>query len=184
MSSEYAAKKKSTSHNSAIRPHARKNGLLVQSLAEELLVYDLERHKAHCLNQMAMGVWRLCDGQHSVAKIAEHLGGELDATAAEAVVWQALDQLSRSHLLQEPLPATAGPGIISRRAFLRKAAVIGGISIMAPVVSSVLAPLPAQAASGNPATNSCVPVGSPCAADYQCCTNFYGIKNCKQHVCQ
>lgn len=185
MSSEYTVqKKKLTPHNSAIRPHARQKGLVVQSLADELLVYDLERHKAHCLNQTAMRVWRLCDGQNSVARIAELLGGELDAPAAETVVWQALDQLSRSHLLQESVPATAEPGSMSRRTFLRKAAVIGGISIMAPVVSSVLAPLPAQAASGNPATSSCVPVGSPCAADYQCCPNFYGFKNCKQHVCQ
>jgi hypothetical protein len=184
MNSEYAANKKSTLHINVMRPHARQKGLVVQSLEDELLVYDLERHKAHCLNQTAMRVWRLCDGQNNVAKIAERLGGESDRPAAEAVVWQALDQLSRSHLLQESVPATAEQGGMSRRTFLRKAAVIGGISIMAPVVSSMLAPLPAQAASGNPSSSACVPVGSPCAADYQCCTNFFGIKNCKQHYCQ
>ena len=184
MSSTIAANRTSTPHNSDIRPHARQNGLVVQSLVEELLVYDLERHKAHCLNQTAMRVWRLCDGQNSVLKIAERLGGEMGVPAAEAVVWQALEQLSRSHLLQESVPAKAGPASMSRRTFLRKAAVIGGISIMAPVVSSVLAPLPAQAASGNPANSSCFPIGSPCAADFQCCTNIIGIKNCKQHVCQ
>jgi hypothetical protein len=184
MNSERKARKKSTPHNSAIRPHARQNGLVVQSLADELLVYDLEQHKAHCLNQTAMRVWHLCDGQHSVAKIAERLCGDLDAPAAEALVWHALDQLRHSQLLQEPVPAFVGPSSMSRRTFLRKAAVIGGISIMAPVVSSVLAPLPAQAASGDPASASCVPIGSPCAADFQCCSNFMGIKNCKDHICQ
>jgi hypothetical protein len=176
--------KSSRLQNNTFQPRARQKGLVVQSLTAELLVYDLERHRAHCLNQTATRVWHLCDGKTSVAAIARQLGGDLEASVADSVVWHALDQLSRGHLLQEAVPESVGPGSMSRRTFLRKAAAIGGISMMAPVVLSVLAPLPAQAASGNPAVSSCIPVGNVCEADFQCCPNSIGIKNCKQNICQ
>jgi hypothetical protein len=43
-------------------PQARTEGLTVRELAEETLVYDKERHKAHCLNRTAACVWKHCDG--------------------------------------------------------------------------------------------------------------------------
>lgn len=170
--------------NNAARPRARQTGLTVQPLPDELLVYDLERHKAHCLNQTAMRVWHLCDGDSTVAKIVERMSGELSAAGAEALVWHALDQLSSSHLLQDPLPAPYETAGMSRRTFLRKTVVVGGISVIVPVVASLVAPLPAQAISGNPLGTNCFPVGSPCAADFQCCQNNLGIRDCQQHYCQ
>ena len=47
-------------------PRARKEGLVVQDMPDELLVYDVDRHKAHCLNQTAALVWKRCDGKTSV----------------------------------------------------------------------------------------------------------------------
>jgi len=41
----------------AARPRKRRDGLVVQELPEETLVYDLERHKAHCLEAASAAVW-------------------------------------------------------------------------------------------------------------------------------
>ena len=39
-------------------PVARKSGLVVQEMPDEVLVYDLNSNKAHCLNQTAASVWK------------------------------------------------------------------------------------------------------------------------------
>ncbi len=51
-------------------PIARKEGLVIQEMPEEVLVYDLDTNKAHCLNQTAAFVWKSCDGRNSVAEKA------------------------------------------------------------------------------------------------------------------
>jgi len=53
-----------------MKPRARKDDLLIQDLPEETLVYDVVRHRAHCLNRTAALVWRHCDGKTSVEKLA------------------------------------------------------------------------------------------------------------------
>src|SRR5262245_18504542 len=44
------------------QPRAKTSELVVKKVGEELLVYDLARHKAHSLNRVAAAVWRACDG--------------------------------------------------------------------------------------------------------------------------
>ena len=51
-------------------PRMREQGLVVDDLPDEVLVYDLDRHQAHCLNRTAALVWRHCDGQTTVKEIA------------------------------------------------------------------------------------------------------------------
>ncbi len=58
-------------------PRARKEGLLIQELPEEVLVFDLSTAKAHCLNHTAALVWRRCDGKK----------GQLSATASPAAMY-------------------------------------------------------------------------------------------------
>ncbi len=48
--------------NEQARPLARKADLVTKEVADEVLVYDLKSHKAHCLNQTAALVWKYCDG--------------------------------------------------------------------------------------------------------------------------
>src|ERR1700716_498634 len=90
------------------KPIARKQGLVIQELPDEVLVYDLERDRAHCLNETAAFVWQRCDGRNSTAQIARTLGDRLNCEVDEKIVWLALDQLGRSHLL-ESQPATPPP---------------------------------------------------------------------------
>ena len=82
-------------------PIARDEGLLIQELPDEVLVYDLESYRAHCLNRTAASVWRHCDGKKDVRRIAEILEDELESPVSEDVVWFALRRLGRAQLLQE-----------------------------------------------------------------------------------
>ena len=151
------------SKTSASNPLARTQGVLIQELPDEVLVYDLEREKAHCLNQTAALVWRCCDGQTSIAEIAGQLSKVTSLPDDEEVVQLALRQLNKAHLLQSSIDGEKGSLALSRRAVLKRLG-IGGIGAVAaiPVVTSIIAPT-AQAAG------SCLATGEPCMGDGECC---------------
>jgi coenzyme PQQ synthesis protein D (PqqD) len=143
------------------KPRARKEGLVVQDLPDETLVYDLERDRAHCLNQTAAFVWRQCDGKMSPREIASALKQKTDTPVDEKLVWLALDQLGRNHLLTDlPVPP---PKIASmnRRELVRVLGISAAVAL--PVVASIVAPVPAQAATG------CASSGQSCAT-LGCCS--------------
>lgn len=144
------------------RPRARAAGLVVRELPEEVLVYDLERHRAVCLNRTAALVWKSCDGLTSVGKMSRLLAVELRAPVPVELIWLALEQLGRERLLEEKVarpPALAG---MSRRELIRRLGLAAAVTL--PLVISVLAPTAAQALS-------CVPTGGACATSAQCCPN-------------
>jgi hypothetical protein len=135
-------------------PVARREGLLVRELAGELVVYDLERHEAHCLNRTAAFVFEHHDGRTTASEIAERLRAELNAAADEELVWQAIEQLEKAHLLDRRPPRPELPRVSRRDVVLR----IGlGSAILLPAVISVLVPTPAEASA------TCVP-GASCSA--------------------
>src|SRR2546429_4641582 len=83
-------------------PRARIEGLVIQELPDEVLVYDRDRDKAHCLNQTAALVWKYCDGKTTVASMANQLGRDLKTGSVdERIIWYALDQLAKDNLLDE-----------------------------------------------------------------------------------
>src|SRR5437763_9240292 len=100
-------------------PRAREEGLLVQELPDETLVYDLNRHRAHSLNRTATLIWRHCDGRTTAAEMAALLQRELNLPADEEVVWMALRRLGRAHLLQERITPPADALRYSRRELVR-----------------------------------------------------------------
>ncbi|HSK08260.1 MAG TPA: PqqD family protein [Vicinamibacterales bacterium] len=112
-------------------------------MPDELLVYDRDRQKAHCLNRTAGLVWRNCDGTRSAAEIAVLLQAELHPEADEALVALAVSDLDRAHLLEKPAAGTHTDGGWSRREMVRNV----GLAVLAPVVLSVAAPTVAQASS-------------------------------------
>ena len=144
-----------------MKPVARKNGLLLRELADEVVVYDQERHEAHCLNHTAAIVFRHADGRRSVADLAALLSPDA-APEAEGLVELALGQLGEAHLLEgAPLPAPDHG--LARRDVMRRVGI--GAAVLLPLVSSILAPSPAEAAAtcavGALACNN-QPVGTPC----------------------
>ena len=50
-----------------MKPQSRRSGLLIRELPDELLVYDQEQHRAHCLNRTAALVFRHADGTRTLA---------------------------------------------------------------------------------------------------------------------
>ena len=124
--------------NNSQFPAARTSGLVVQEMPDEVLVYDLNTNKAHCLNQTAAKVWKACDGKTSVSEIAAHFG----KGANEDLVWLAIDQLNENNLLEGEV-RTKFKGQ-SRREVIKK---IGLASMVAvPVIASLVAPQNALAA--------------------------------------
>ncbi len=151
----------------ALMTCAMQDDLMVEELQDETLVYDLKRHKAHCLNRTAALVWRHCDGQTSVADVAALLEEQLATPADEAVVWMALDRLGRAHLLREPVTLSADRAQYSRREVLRTLQPVAGFSLLLPVIESIVAPRAAAQAS---CVTSCVgmPNFTPCSGGAGC----------------
>ena len=142
---------------------------MVQTLPDETLVYDLDRDLAHCLNQTATLVWNRCDGSNTTRQIARAVSHDLNHPVDEKFIWVALDQLSRNHLLtNSPPPPISG---MNRRDVIKALAVSAAVAV--PVVASIVAPTPAQAATG------CIPNGSSgCTSGIQCCGGF-----CNSGIC-
>jgi len=124
-------------------PTARKSGLVVQEMPDELLVYDTDNNKAHCLNHTAAFVFKSCDGYRSPTDIAGLYKAESGGKMSEDMVWLAIDQLNENDLLEQQVKsAFAGQ---SRREVIKK---IGFASVVAlPVIASLVAPKNAMAAT-------------------------------------
>ena len=152
----------------ALMPRARRDELVVEELPDETLVYDLKDHEAHCLNPTAALAWQQCDGRTTVSEMAGILAQELGLPPDEGIVWLALDRLRRAKLLEDGLDIPGGVASHSRRALVRRLAVIGGLSILLPVVSSISSPLAAAAASMTTTAGCrafCIGIGLDCADD-------------------
>lgn len=130
-------------------PKARNNDLVTRQIPGELLIYDLRRHKAFCLNDTAASVWKNCNGKRSVKDLARALESDQHAPVDDKVIWLALDQLEKSNLLQTSLTRPSNLVPVSRRSLLR-AGVATAIAL--PIVTMIAAPT-AQAA-GTPITSA------------------------------
>jgi len=146
---------------SETKPLARRAGLVIREIPGEVLVYDRNRDKAFCLNHTAALVWKHCDGEASAADLARMMEKQLGRPGDERVVWCALHQLGRHGLLERKIPASAGLGGMTRRQQLRILAKVAAVA--APMVTAVVAPRAADAASCKRST-------LPCTSSAQCCS--------------
>jgi len=120
-------------------PLARKNGLLLETVGEETVVFDRTSQKAYRLNRPSTIVWRHCDGKTSVAGLAGTLERELQLTEpAEPLVEIALQKLESMGLLE-------GPSGVTCREMSRK---IAAAAALIPIVAAITVPTPAKASSG------------------------------------
>ncbi len=100
-------------------PRARQENLIVRELLDEVLVYDLRRDKAHCLNRTTALVWKHCDGETTMLEMIELLQNELQTRVEDDVVWLAIEQLQRHHLLAESAPEPGEVVWLSRRVVMQ-----------------------------------------------------------------
>jgi len=119
-----------------MNPKARHQDVLVHVVDQEAVVYDKTKKKAHRLNETVASVWPLLDGSRSVRDIAAEL--DIDASVVELAV----DSLGQAELLE------AGDALsVSRRRMLGRVAAAAAAGMMLPAITSIAAPLAAQAQS-------------------------------------
>jgi hypothetical protein len=149
---------------------ARNDELVVQDLPDEVLIYDLKSHKAHCLNTTAAFVWKHCDGQTTADEIARMMQQEWQVPVTEDTVWFALNKLSKAELLQQRIVLPEAKAGMSRRSAMRR---LGLGALLIPVVMTIVSPT-AMAGSSIPAVcQSCIKKISG-TADCGICLNVVG----------
>jgi hypothetical protein len=129
--------------------------MLVKPIAEETVVYDVDRLRAHSLEPVAARIWAACDGDRSVPEIAADVSAELGQSVPPEVVSLTLRRLERAELMEtrQPRPLSLP---CSRRALMTRVAALGGLAVFSTVL-----PTPAQAAT-------LLPDGSACLHSSEC----------------
>jgi hypothetical protein len=157
-------------------PAVRPDGVSVEDLGDEILVYDRESDTAHCLTATAATIWRACAERLTLPEL---LANE---PIDEPTVQRALDELREQELLAPgPLHVhRSGEGISRRQAVGRLAALAAG-----PLVISVAAPT-AWAAGSATARAACVSGSCTTAGTVPCknCGQSGRPKNCSPLISQ
>jgi hypothetical protein len=150
--------------------------VIVSELEQEVLIYDLGKHRAHCLSLPAYQVFRSCDGTRDQGDLAAFLKVEL------SLVERTVDELVRAGLV---IPPRGHARRFGRRRAMKQIALTAGLSVAMPMVWSIAAPSVAQAASVNCPTNpgGCKAnnQGSCCGTaggEAGTCIDFIGINFC------
>jgi hypothetical protein len=148
-------------------PAARDQGLLIESVGDETVIYDLETKQAHCLKALAAAAFTYADGKNTAADIAELASYRLGQPVTEAEVEDAISQLGDCGLLDTALVIHDG---LSRREAVKRIGAIAGAVAAAPLITSIIAPTAAMAG------NSVIPTGcTGCGQNKDCASN---------HCCQ
>lgn len=146
---------------SLMKPRTRPS-LLVEELPDETLVYDLDRHRGHCLNRHAALLLAHADGERDVPELAKILERSLGEPVSEAIVRLGLDRLERARLVEwgDGFPKQED---LSRREAIRALA-SAGVSL--PSVLTIAAAVAPPGTKVTPA--SCMKDPSNLG---RCCTN-------------
>jgi hypothetical protein len=126
-------------------PKRRHDGLIVQDLDDEILVYDSTRHEAHCIARVAAVVWRRCDGNTTIDQLAQVVAEITGASPDEDLVRHALGQLAESGLLEPSTVESIRKVGWTRREVVRHLSAAG---MALALVTSIPVPSAAQAVSG------------------------------------
>jgi hypothetical protein len=156
----------------SLKPISRRENIVVQELENEVLIYDLNLNKAFCLNESSAIIWQMCDGTKTVAEISRAVGKQLNSNISEEFVWLAIEQFKKDNLLSndfEVLFESVFAGM-TRREIIRKIGL--GSMVALPIVSSIIVPTAASAASCLSAFQSCT-VGI-CCPDSICAPTVMG----------
>ena len=125
-------------------PAARSEGLLIEHVGDETVIYDMVSKHAHCLKPLAALVFDCSDGRTTAGEIARTAEQRLGFGVTEADVADAVSQLGSLGLLQTPLvvlPGVEGNGNgVSRREMLRRVGFAGAAAATATtLVTSIVA---------------------------------------------
>lgn len=148
-------------------PAARREGLVVRKLIDDVLIYDTKTNHAHSLNQNAALIWEHCDGKRTLGDLSAILQSnttaEIPSKEREQLTWIAIDQLQRSGLLLGEVASPQSIKGMTRRQLIKAAGIAALIAV--PVVSTIVAPTAAQAAT-------CLASGQGCTSSAECCSGL------------
>lgn len=125
------------------KPIGKTDNLIMQEVADEVLIYNLNTHKAYNLNRTSSAVWRNCDGSKDLSAVTRALQTKFKKPVSEDVVWLALEDLKKEGLIEFDAPADFNG--INRREVIKRAALSSMIAL--PIIASLVAPTAASAAS-------------------------------------
>ncbi|HWH10752.1 MAG TPA: hypothetical protein VG165_06460 [Solirubrobacteraceae bacterium] len=157
-------------HEERHGPPRRAEGLVVERVGAELLVYDPVSSLAHCLTADAAAVFDACDCAADRAALCAAAGLPVET------VDRALGELAELGLVDvagEPIPPIAGERV-RRREALKRLAKASAAATAAPLIFSVVLGTPAAFASGgsqgegDPCTPSGVAGVDDCATGFNC----------------
>ena len=119
-------------------PKTRTSSLVTQTVGDETLIYDLNTHRAYCLNVTASAVWNACDGKK-----------EVETFVAESGIPKALVHYSVSRLRENKLIDETTESALPSRQFSRRDAVAlaAKFAVVLPVIGMLVAPPAARAQS-------------------------------------
>lgn len=149
-------------------PKSQKENLVIQELDGEVLIYDLKKNKAFCLNETSALVWQACDGSRTIAEISDFVGKQLNSQVNEDIVWLALDKLSKENLIENGQALSSPFAGIPRREVIKKVGL--GAMVALPIIASLTAPIAVMAASA---------CGQPCDMDIDCAGLTDGVMTCE-----
>lgn len=142
------------------RPLARRDGLLERLVGDDLILYDLKGHRAHCLDPDAKFLLAHCDGTTDIPALATAMAQRWDDTVPEATalatVCLTLRRFEQAGLLEPSSLPRSSLMRIDRRQLLRLLA-------LAPLITSIAIPDPVAA-------QTCLPFNAACVASSQCCS--------------
>jgi hypothetical protein len=128
------------------KPRVRQSGLLSENMHRERVIYDNGNKKVHHLNPTMTWVWDRCDGSRTLDELIAALHSETGCDDARGLIVSGLKQLTAANLL-EPGSVDLTTLEDERSTVSRRAAVVAGISMAVPIMTSILAPTPAAAKS-------------------------------------
>jgi hypothetical protein len=120
-------------------PKLRSENIVVQNVNDEVLIYDLQADKAVCLNSTSAIVFNQCDGETTFEALKK------DFKFSDDLIHLALEKLNETNLLAGYESNVEFSGL-SRREVIKRVGL--GTMIALPMVSALVAPSAAHAASG------------------------------------
>lgn len=136
-------------------PPSRNENIVVRTVSDETLIYDLISNKVFCLNTTLAEVYAACDGKTTFEefKNQHHFPDDL--------IFFSLDELKRENLIETDSEYQSPFATLNRREIVKK---VGFATMIAlPLITSLIAPKAINAASpATPCTNT---ANTPCTHD-------------------
>ena len=161
-----------------MNPKAKTN-ILMEEMTDETLVYDLDRHRAHCLNPTAAFLLREANGERDVEELTRMAEEAFGVPATEEAILLGLERLTKARLMEwdGPQAVPSGP---TRRQAIRQIATLG---LVLPAVMTIVTPLAAQGTGITPQDCKTTADIGNCCINQKRCILWRGKIRCKGDPC-